>query len=250
MTVSGRSRRSFTLIEILVVITIISVLAALLAPALAQAKDRAKNVKCINNLHQIGIAFALYGDERAVYVKSHDMAFPTPVPWFVNMSKYVGKTATMNPDGFSATSMSPVFECPSVAYNSTNGTTGCSYTCNERALIKDNFLTPADYPLKDRLSELVIVLDCGVLEDSYGAGWSIYAFGGPWDGYGDFDPATANNPVSVGPDTDGPVGWAYPRWRHLNNSSLNCLFGDGHVQTVAKGKLLERNTRNPGPGGY
>jgi len=39
-------RESFTLVELLVVISIISVLAALLMPALGSAKDRSKAVVC------------------------------------------------------------------------------------------------------------------------------------------------------------------------------------------------------------
>jgi len=62
-----KSKRAFTLIEMLVVIAIVAILAALLLPALSRGKDSAKSAACKSNLRQLGLAMTMYANEFRYY---------------------------------------------------------------------------------------------------------------------------------------------------------------------------------------
>jgi prepilin-type N-terminal cleavage/methylation domain-containing protein/prepilin-type processing-associated H-X9-DG protein len=68
MSMAMKSRRAFTLIELLLTIGAIGLLAALLLPMVGRAREQGKQIYCLNNLRQLSMATILYSrDNRGFF---------------------------------------------------------------------------------------------------------------------------------------------------------------------------------------
>jgi prepilin-type N-terminal cleavage/methylation domain-containing protein len=113
MKFSTARARAFTLIELLVVIAIIAILASMLLPSLARAKEKAKQVSCLNNLRQIGINLSMYIDTYSGRVPSAMSYGAGPNDYngclagYAQTYDYGGVATLLEPKNFK------IFYCPS-----------------------------------------------------------------------------------------------------------------------------------------
>jgi prepilin-type N-terminal cleavage/methylation domain-containing protein/prepilin-type processing-associated H-X9-DG protein len=110
-----RSANAFTLIELLVVIAIIAILAAILFPVFAQAREKARQISCLNNQKQISLGFMQYSqdyDETLPIAAISGGTVPTLNSWDQFIQPYCGVSVT--PQSASTTPVATtIFSCPS-----------------------------------------------------------------------------------------------------------------------------------------
>jgi prepilin-type processing-associated H-X9-DG protein/prepilin-type N-terminal cleavage/methylation domain-containing protein len=121
-----RPRRpaAFTLVELLVVIGIIALLISILLPAMGKAKEQGNTIKCMSNMRQIGLAAGAYTNNHKGYLVPadiQDQKFPVSLSYqdvaeswatILVADKYV-----TYPQDIASTTVPPgtdtVFRCPS-----------------------------------------------------------------------------------------------------------------------------------------
>ena len=101
------SRHGFTAIELAVVIVLITILAIMLLPALEQGRVKAIETKCLNQVHQVGIACAMY---QGSYEDQWPWAHRNVRPDYPEWPDPTGSLAALYP---AFASQDYLFKCPS-----------------------------------------------------------------------------------------------------------------------------------------
>ncbi|MFT5130050.1 MAG: prepilin-type N-terminal cleavage/methylation domain-containing protein [Rhodothermales bacterium] len=199
----------FTLIELLVVITVIAILLALLLPALSAARESARRTICINNLHELAIGLAFYGDENDGFLRTGKRNGGEEHTIWVKDS-----TIRLFSDDYGIPWT--MWYCPNmeeIRTESSIGTRiGYSYLGNHPALVKRH---GHDLPFTLREDpRLPLITDINDYSKAPTNLWTAYAHGG-LRGSGKFIRGVGVNPATFGARgghilrLDGTIAW-YP----------------------------------------
>ncbi|MDD2709022.1 MAG: DUF1559 domain-containing protein [Verrucomicrobiae bacterium] len=206
-----------TLVELLVVICCISLLCSLLLPALKTAREKARQIQCMNNLRNIGQATMAYANENDGWLPHSGDAFAAFSSdnrhWKGLISPYLNITSLS-----ASTLEHGVFQCPAQK-NKSCGDVTCGdggfyggYGWNFRYLGWLNVISSGANPWVNlsQVNNPAQVIMAGDTSDYYiGASTAVRVFYLYWQGFGEGVPGKSQRHASGGNYlwVDGHISW-------------------------------------------
>jgi prepilin-type N-terminal cleavage/methylation domain-containing protein/prepilin-type processing-associated H-X9-DG protein len=206
-----KTRKRFTLIELLIVIAIIAILASMLLPALRSARERAKQIQCLSQEKQMVLAAIAYSGDFNGYVPSYYQ-----YPYSLEGSAEARQILFLYSGGYVSNSMISI--CPS-------DMEGVMKACPD---VDSNNLKPQVYSY-GMPTDLGVNKWYNIVKESNPANVILYSdsiYFMTWSGINQWVHSSyinQKNPPSA--DTDRTV-----HLRHLNTG--NAAFVDGHASSL------------------
>lgn len=222
--------RAFTLVELLVVISIVGLLAGLAVPAVTRGLASAKSGGCLSNLRQIGIATLAYAAENQMRLPEAGQS--AEAAWVKSLTNFISLRADKR---------NTIFVCPGAlkpVQNAANDDIALTYGMHAGLMPKG---TNPSKSLNSIVRPSEVILCADMCQNPRNKGWSPNlienppVFGTQSGGRSGVDLQLA---ISTQTDSDdGENSWM--RYRH--NGRVNVVMADGHAESIAKGKVLNRH---------
>ncbi|MCC6729449.1 MAG: DUF1559 domain-containing protein [Chthonomonadales bacterium] len=253
---TGPSRRGFTLIELLVVIAIIAILAAILFPVFAQAREKARQISCVSNARQMGLALAMYVQDHENYPMHSSPSSQSPrTRWPDHIFPYVKSEALfICPSVAASPGLAPAFR--RWAHNPAHVYGGYGYNFQYLGNSRFPFTVP-DAAVHAPAETIAIADTNGVRRDDNTSVAGAYAVdpplasargsrpSGDQQGYG----SPGNGECGTG--APGPGAWrcrSVPAERHTG--MVGVTFCDGHSRAMKLSRMDDHNADGALDNGY
>lgn len=236
-TSPDHNHTAFTLIEMLVVIAVIGILAALLLPTLSRARARAQRIKCVDNLHQLGVGLQVFLENNHGYpvmaMGTNGGPAAAGEPWFTwaDILERDGLgIARPQPDWF----RKGIWRCPSARWSPRID----PQKANDYGYNRWGSLFPAgadvtnDLGLQGHFNSALHILT-PIQESEVAVPSDMMAIGDSFDGSAEFD----REKLGVGAPAWDLLTCGNTLTRHQGKA--NVLFCDGHVESPTLKSLFQ-----------